>query len=601
MLPSLSAPPPHATKQANNDPLVEDWSTHPATLPPKRGTESTVVAKAISLLNKTPAAVKRPEQASLDTPPSSCAPPAEVKDEPAPAPFHDPAVVEEGLMRPPIVPSQTEDEWEGGRYTSNDVVMDMFEDPTKAFFAAHFPSLPVTYPGFDIVSFHASQQVISHPLCDVKMEENDRQLKVPLPLQDSFFINACNGDGWWTNSSNFSSCPSSSNISQTELGGAEEWMSLIDLTNTADTPTATLYPGYAPNPALKEEPSGEERLWSSSLYSGAGATGPMQFAPPEPCSALAELPRMAACAQELVGCFGAPPESVFDRACLGASVEFGQGNGVGAGLGAGLGASATPDLACDLAPNLEPRLASHLASNLALPSELPSGSARLSPLATSPATNIASTHPGSHSSLQRTPSPHSASSLVAPIAIHPTCGPSWIPPHHPQSYSPSTGSSSTPASYTPISAAVTSTPNTAQSAPKHKRTSLLSNPSSLYTTTTLPTSLSHPQSAPLPPPKPTKPTSLTCPHLSCGKTFSSTHNLQEHAQVHRFPRSRDYLCQDCGSLYFYKRDLQRHIRKKHKVDKEDQKGESRRARVVKLANMRIVQSQGKGKKRGLCV
>ena len=58
---------------------------------------------------------------------------------------------------------------------------------------------------------------------------------------------------------------------------------------------------------------------------------------------------------------------------------------------------------------------------------------------------------------------------------------------------------------------------------------------------------------------------LTCTHPGCGKHFSSSHNLNEHQQVHVSPRVRAYLCAvpGCAGRYYYKRDLQRHVRKKH--------------------------------------
>ncbi|SPO24823.1 uncharacterized protein UTRI_01815_B [Ustilago trichophora] len=60
-------------------------------------------------------------------------------------------------------------------------------------------------------------------------------------------------------------------------------------------------------------------------------------------------------------------------------------------------------------------------------------------------------------------------------------------------------------------------------------------------------------------------TPLKCNFSGCAKIFSSMHNLNEHKQVHVSPRVRSYHCSvsGCGGRYFYKRDLQRHLRKKH--------------------------------------
>ncbi|SPO23137.1 uncharacterized protein UTRI_01815 [Ustilago trichophora] len=61
------------------------------------------------------------------------------------------------------------------------------------------------------------------------------------------------------------------------------------------------------------------------------------------------------------------------------------------------------------------------------------------------------------------------------------------------------------------------------------------------------------------------PLPLKCNISGCAKIFSSMHNLNEHKQVHMSPRIRGYHCgvPNCGGNYFYKRDLQRHMRKKH--------------------------------------
>lgn len=99
--------------------------------------------------------------------------------------------------------------------------------------------------------------------------------------------------------------------------------------------------------------------------------------------------------------------------------------------------------------------------------------------------------------------------------------------------------------------------------------------------------------APLTPPSSRPPTTgagaaappppLKCNISGCAKIFSSLHNLNEHKQVHMSPRVRSYHCgvPNCGGNYFYKRDLQRHMRKKHP------------ALVARLESCRVSRVKGK--------
>ncbi|GAC96330.1 hypothetical protein PHSY_003910 [Pseudozyma hubeiensis SY62] len=61
---------------------------------------------------------------------------------------------------------------------------------------------------------------------------------------------------------------------------------------------------------------------------------------------------------------------------------------------------------------------------------------------------------------------------------------------------------------------------------------------------------------------------LTCHQPGCGKTFSSQHNLNEHQQVHEYPRVQRYFCREdqCAlevKGFNFKRDRMRHYRQKH--------------------------------------
>ncbi|TKY86797.1 hypothetical protein EX895_004438 [Sporisorium graminicola] len=59
-----------------------------------------------------------------------------------------------------------------------------------------------------------------------------------------------------------------------------------------------------------------------------------------------------------------------------------------------------------------------------------------------------------------------------------------------------------------------------------------------------------------------------CGMPGCSKTFSSAHNLNEHGQVHVFPRVKEFKCPLPACVaelreYYFKRDLRRHNRKVH--------------------------------------
>ncbi|KAJ1029684.1 hypothetical protein NDA13_002927 [Ustilago tritici] len=596
MLHSLPAPadpsPPQA--QTNNASLVEHWSIHPSTLPPKRGTESSLVAKAISLLNKTPAPIKKPEQASLDTPPSACAPPlppSSAADE-----MSDPKSLSAGegvgsLVRPPIVPSQFEEQGVGG----GDHHYAFDEDPSKAFFAAHFPLLastvPLSSPSGMQADFELMRSLHSHPYSSlswqqVKMEETAWQL----PLQPGLAINAYNNDEWWADGSistsasgsTSSSCPpSSSGSSQTE-----DWMNLVDLTNTSDTPAPLppttfppVYSGIAAfqgNIALKQEGEGwsPDRNSVNDNFAGAGL-GEMQFTPIETYPALPPLSSIPNAAPPMMGPFGVPETMVDAQVCA----------------GVGVGVELTHNKASSLALHPAPHLGSGLGSDLAL---------HLAPnLACGPATNLASASL-SHGSVYRPISP------ISPLCL------------------PLTSSSSSPHTPTPSSVSATKPQRNFKLKPK-ALTKRQPKPlvQLISSTPTKGVPLYHMRSLPQPPPLPNatiklatsstdspdkcgprtttttssprpKPANLTCLHPGCKKTFSSTHNLQEHAQIHQFPRVRTYECQDCGSPYFYKRDLQRHIRKKHEAQAAllgvelKFKGKDRKSRVAKLAASRVM-------------
>ncbi|KAJ9478271.1 C2H2-type domain-containing protein [Pseudozyma hubeiensis] len=74
---------------------------------------------------------------------------------------------------------------------------------------------------------------------------------------------------------------------------------------------------------------------------------------------------------------------------------------------------------------------------------------------------------------------------------------------------------------------------------------------------------------------------LLCHQPGCGKTFSSQHNLNEHRQVHEYPRVQRYFCREdqCAletKGFNFKRDLTRHYRQKHPWVAEKLKKEAAR-------------------------
>lgn len=105
--------------------------------------------------------------------------------------------------------------------------------------------------------------------------------------------------------------------------------------------------------------------------------------------------------------------------------------------------------------------------------------------------------------------------------------------------------------------------------------------------------------------KPSPGTRLMCHHPGCTKTFSSQHNLNEHQQVHEFPRVQRYFCREgeCALSargFNFKRDRTRHWMQKHPwvvARLKQQAAEEAEARRVAMAREKAEQSAQRARAR----